>query len=341
MNTQFKIIKMQPKVKDYRLKPLKQFYRPYFSPYINSYELDYVKSGTFLVDNVKVVRHYLAVININTKYLFMEPLAENTSPTLEITTVIVRGINEGLKDKGMKIEHLRGDGDTAFGKMVAKFEDQTKGLWNEYRKGKQNRVVLGVMTFVSNQFTLFCKDSGITLYLNSSKFVNKNRVVDRVIRTIRDKLGTNAALWLNPNIVAKAVQEYNNTKHSAFYNEFSPIQVQHNKDLEEYFIREQQMRLQDVTEAQKEAELYNYIQGNILLIHLDFSKTDEKFKKQRRTFNQLAEFVKYDHGNVNCFILERGRRGKEITLPIYYTKFVSTDLSTIPNEYKLAGFLDV
>jgi hypothetical protein len=169
--------------------------------------------------------------------------------------------------------------------------------------------------------------------------VNKNRVVDRAIRTIRDKLGVNAALWLDPKIVTKTVQEYNNKKHSAFYREFTPNQVQHNRDMEEYFIREHEMILNNVTEEQREEGLYNYKKGNILLIHLDLSKTDDKFKKQRRAFNQLAEFIEYDHGNVNCFILERGRRGKEITLPIYYTKFVSSDLSTIPNEYVEEGFL--
>jgi hypothetical protein len=35
----------------------------------------------------------------------------------------------------------------------------------------------------------YLESQGITLYLNSSPFLNKNRVVDRVIRTIRDKLG--------------------------------------------------------------------------------------------------------------------------------------------------------
>jgi hypothetical protein len=146
-------------------------------------------------------------------------LGENVHETLEITTVIVRGINEKLKAGGEEkvIKHLsKGDGDRKFGTMVAKFEDQTRGLWNQYQEGKKNRVVLNEMTFVSISFTLFCKDSNISLFLNSSPFVNKNRVVDRVIRTIRYKIRENSSLWLDPLNIAKAVSEYNNTKHSAF-----------------------------------------------------------------------------------------------------------------------------
>jgi hypothetical protein len=291
-------------------------------------------SGTFIVGGVKVFRHYLAVININTKYLFMEPLAQNVHETLEITTVLIRGINERLKAEGKKIEHLRGDGDTRFGTLVAKFEDQTKGLWKVYKQGKQNRVILGEMTFVANTFTLFCKDSGITLFLNSSKFTNKNRVVDRVIRTIKDKIGENAALLLDPNIVAAAVKEYNNTPHAALLGEFTPNQVQHSTEMEEYFIRENQMILERMNNNQAGAGYFKYQKGNILLIHIDLSKTQQKFRKQRRVFNQLAEFIEYEHGNVKCKTLNTNSSFGEVVIPIYYTKLISMDRNSIPEEYK-------
>jgi hypothetical protein len=33
-----------PKIKDYKLKPLKKFQHPYFSPRIGSYEIDYTEA---------------------------------------------------------------------------------------------------------------------------------------------------------------------------------------------------------------------------------------------------------------------------------------------------------
>jgi hypothetical protein len=57
------------KVKDYKLKPLKKFFRPYFSPRIRYCEIDYA-----LARDAKWIRWYFVYININTKYLIMHPL---------------------------------------------------------------------------------------------------------------------------------------------------------------------------------------------------------------------------------------------------------------------------
>jgi hypothetical protein len=38
----------------------------------------------------------------------------------------------------------------------------------------------------------------------------------------------------------EVVEKYNNTKHSAFYSMFTPFEVQFTKDLERYFIKENQ-----------------------------------------------------------------------------------------------------
>jgi hypothetical protein len=59
-------------------------------------------------------------------------------------------------------------------------------------------------------------------------------------------------------ITEKVVREYNNTKISAFYNSFTPNQVQHNRDLEEYFIREHQLILDERNKEQHEAGYFNY-----------------------------------------------------------------------------------
>jgi hypothetical protein len=44
---------MDVKIKDYKLKPLRKLFRPYFSPNFNSYEMDYVISD-FLINDVKI-----------------------------------------------------------------------------------------------------------------------------------------------------------------------------------------------------------------------------------------------------------------------------------------------
>jgi hypothetical protein len=86
----------------------------------------------------------------------------------------------------------------------------------------------------------------IELFLQPSKSLIKNRVIDRVIRTISDNFGENQMLFYKPNIVNGAVDDYNNTPHAAFNNEFTPKEVQMHKDLEEYYIRKNMQRLDEV-----------------------------------------------------------------------------------------------
>jgi hypothetical protein len=71
-------------------------------------------------------------------------------------------------------------------------------------------------------------------------------------------------------------------------------------------------RAEEVKEMQSAEGLFLYEPGDILLIHLDFSKIQEKLNKTRRTFNRLAQFLAYDHGNVVCRILRKlGRMTEE------------------------------
>jgi hypothetical protein len=79
--------------------------------------------------------------------------------------------------------------------------------------------------------------------------------------------------------MAGLVDDYNHTPHSAFYHLFTPFQVQFTPDLERYFIKENEYRLENINERQEEAGLIDYKPRNILLIHLDFSKTGSKFTK--------------------------------------------------------------
>jgi hypothetical protein len=73
---------MEVRMEDYRLKPLHKLYRPYLSPKFNSYEMDYAVSN-FLINNKKIYKYYLILININTKFLFALPIKNNTTPSLK------------------------------------------------------------------------------------------------------------------------------------------------------------------------------------------------------------------------------------------------------------------
>jgi ABC-type microcin C transport system permease subunit YejB len=80
-----------------------------------------------------------------------------------------------------------------------------------------------------------------------------------------------------------------------------------------------------------------------LLIHLNEQKTEQKFDKRRRNFDQLAYFIRYDFGNVVCRPVVVTNEGSQITvtnifvtIPIYFTKYISRDINSIPIAYKKA-----
>jgi hypothetical protein len=79
---------MEVKIEDYRLKPLR-LYRRYFSPKFNSYERDYAVSN-FLINNKKIYKYYLILININTKFLFELPIKKNTTLSVEIIKILIK-----------------------------------------------------------------------------------------------------------------------------------------------------------------------------------------------------------------------------------------------------------
>jgi hypothetical protein len=203
---------------------------------------------------------------------------------------------------------------------------------------KIENVTLGPAVYRPNLFISFLAMARIELYLQPSKFINKNRVIDRVIRTIRDKVGENHMMFDRFDIVKRAVDEHNNTPHSAFNQEFTPKEVQMHKDLEEYYIRENMRRLDEVKVLQFTEGLLFYRPGDILLIHVDFKKTAQKLAKTRKTFNHLATFLGYDHKNIVYQVIYKTSLKSRIfenpiTIPIYYTKFVAESFKEIPKPY--------
>jgi hypothetical protein len=87
---------MTTKIEDYKLKPLRKLFRPYFSPNFNNYEM-YCALSNFLINNQKVYKYYLILlININSKFLFALPIKNNTTPSIEITKILIKDVNDYL-----------------------------------------------------------------------------------------------------------------------------------------------------------------------------------------------------------------------------------------------------
>jgi hypothetical protein len=193
--------------------------------------------------------------------------------------------------------------------------------------------------YVRNPFTEFLEANNIELFLDKSKFTNKVNVINRAIRTIRDMAGENPNILADKNVMDQVVEAYNNRPHAAFDNRFTPLQVQSNPDLEEYFIREQLERLREVKELQRDAGFFDSRPGNVLLIHLNKAKTKDMFDKKRRAFNEVAIFVNYQNGNVLCDRLQRTpqggiQRGTRVLIPIFYTRRVAQSLDTLAKQFQ-------
>jgi hypothetical protein len=323
------------KIRDYKLQPLTKFERPYFSPNGNTYEMDWILSGS-----KEPFREYLFIININTRYLFVEPSDLNESEKTAFVAAAVKKFNDSLPP-GHKISNIRADGASTFGYIPGKPKRSPTDTPGN-KKSKQEVLLR------------YLRDNNITLFNFPSHYTNKCRIVDRAARTIRDIVGA-PERFLAHRIVLKAVEQYNNTPHAAFNYEYTPAEVQANHELEQVFIRENQYRLDAVNKLQHAAGLFNYKPGDILLIHLDTSKDETAMQKKRRVFNRLAEFVTYEYGNVKCQLLytlhpdyeNYDREDDEdvedeqifstyppIVIPIYYTKYLAANRQAIPQAYR-------
>jgi predicted membrane-bound dolichyl-phosphate-mannose-protein mannosyltransferase len=155
--------------------------------------------------------------------------------------------------------------------------------------------------------------------------------VDRAIRTIKDGVGLDKKQLLNASIILNLVEYYNNTPLRAFFNKFTLSEVENDIELESWYIRQQDSKLIDVLKKQNNASLHKYKKGNVLLIHLPNEKTNQRFQKRRRNFDQLAIFVQYVNGNCQVELVKNNNKTEII--PIYYTQFLCDSLYTLPERY--------
>ena len=189
----------------------------------------------------------------------------------------------------------------------------------------------GFNSFLVRQF---CNTHNITHCWRDSKFTNHNRIVDSVIRTLRNAFAKDISGFGDKNKVLALVDLYNKTPHVAFHNEFSPEMIQYNPELEGAYIRQQTNKLREIINEQKASGLHNYKPGNVLMIHIDFSKTDMMFEKRRRNFNELAIFISYRGGNVVCELLQPFHKIRSVEIPIQHTKYVCASIGELSDDLK-------
>jgi hypothetical protein len=133
---------------------------------------------------VEETRNYFVIININTRYLFILPLDVREKMTTGTTTQNLQLVQQTLEEhfgRDSLIDNIRVDGGQEFGRIGYD-------------------APLGTHTFNQNELSSYLRPLNIKLCMFPSLFTNKNHIIDRAIRTIRDILGEDNSLFFWPDI---------------------------------------------------------------------------------------------------------------------------------------------
>jgi hypothetical protein len=142
------------------------------------------------------------------------------------------------------------------------------------------------------------------------------------------------------DLMERIIEIYSNTVHSAFSNKYTPAQVQDDFRLEAQFTRESHELSENVDKIRLHAGYLNYETGDILMVHLPLEKTNYKFQKRRRNFEELAKFIAYKGPNAEVELLHpypwespKMPGFSRVIIPIYYTKFLAKTLDEYRQKY--------
>ena len=192
-------------------------------------------------------------------------------PTKNKSAENTLGILQSLIDEGVIIRSLKFDGDKGFN---------------------------------SNILIDFYERYGINWYMSESPFTYHNKMVDAVMRTLRNALGpfSDGKLW-NNEVMQQLVTFYNNTYHVSIKQtpaEFMS-KVYDDVDYEWQYIRKMTDKLEQVEE-----HVIRPMNGSIVMVHLDFGKRSSKFDKRRRVYEDLGLVIDNNsNGNIRLVLLTR------------------------------------
>ena len=267
-------------------KQQKKYQRPYYSPRFLGWECDLV----FFTEKTKKPITYMFVINLNTKFLYVIYLTNKDNDNMiDAFMNLFNYPSDNVQcPEGLRMNSIRFDGEKAL---------------------------------VSKRLTDFFKDRDIKFYSNPSPYINKSRVVDRVIRTIRtafDNLNIgHLSLSEHRKTMQKIVSIYNNTVHRT--TGLKPAEMTFEQELE--WIKNKENELFDQMEKVVETDRFDFEKGEEVLIYLPTGKTD-RFTKKHIYYSTRGEFVKMDHGNAVCEVDGLGL----VTVPLYFvSKTVEVD----------------
>jgi hypothetical protein len=170
------------------------------------------------------------------------------------------------------------------------------------------------------------------------QFNNSYDIINSAIKTIRNLIGNvgknNPRAFSNPELLQKVVNIYNNTVHSAYKNKYTPAQVQANREIESFYIKECERKLKEIDELRLKAGFMDYQPNNILLIHIPIEKSDYAFSdKRRRNFDEIGKFVRYEDGNAVVDLLHTYPQFSRVSIPVFYTKYISKDINEYIEKY--------
>jgi hypothetical protein len=310
LNPVLQDIPKEETVEDFKVKPLKKYFRPTFSPHPNSWIVDIgfiVGSKTY---------GYLFFINENTRFLFAYPTYGKSMKA------VAPGFREFLNHFGGTEVRIKGDGEGSFDGIRNRLSRNTAV------KSEDGPIVSWIClnpTWRRN-VKFYLKDDSYGTHLTNSYCI-----VDAVIRVFRNILGP---LFSNRNAFFQAVHLYNNTVHSAFRNRFTPRQVQEDPELEMMFVRRNEEKLETI-KGRQAVDYLIFKPDNILLVHIPFEKTKKMFAKQRRNFSVLARFVRYEGGNAVINLLKEIDKMKTtLIIPVFYCKKVAESIDTLEEKYR-------
>lgn len=231
----------------------------------------------FISSNPRLVDNiYLVLINMNTRYAYIRRL-ENKS-TDELKKAFANLIYYGLKINSLKFD---GEGGICSKEM----------------------------------FEFFDKNN-IKIYSSAEKFLNKVRIVDRFIRTLRDGYynithNKNKTRDEQEKILQSIVTLYNNTYHSSI--KMKPVEMTYDKEYQ--YINEMRILNAVQKDKQRKANYHNFVYGEPIKIYLDKNKTSSRYMKNRGNFINDAIFLSYINGNVQCLY-----DNEVIEIPIWWCK---------------------
>jgi predicted ester cyclase len=228
---------------------------------------------------------YLFAINVNTKYLYA--FGVHTKDSTETKRVIRELIKNELEEFDNPVKNIRGDGDKGFKNVAREFPN-------------------------------------INWYFQSSKFTFHNKIIDRVMATLRNALGPESKdFWdgKHDNQIQQLVMYYNNTYHREI--RMTPIEMHSDVEKEWEYIRAMTQELNDVRKKQFKHNLLSLKEGDRVICHLNFAKTSAAFEKRRRNFEHTGTFKVYKNGN--CLIkfdipIGNDNPNKLVEIPIYFVK---------------------